>query len=176
LVTFGVCLFLFGFCFVLRRREGGDFLLAPSWERRVTALSYALPLIPAVGFIYLAVRRTVSPKRALPLLAVLLLSVAGAAAIEFMNPSFFLGPHLKASSTGPDGREAGIWFTDFLGCDWDLFVSEPHEMLSHRVDRYGAECSGIGTPSVRWLPDGGAALEVDGGTPAKPFNLFPAWN
>jgi hypothetical protein len=172
----GLCLFIFGFCFALRQKERGDVLLAPSWERRVNALGFALPVIPACGFLYLAARRTVSAKRALPLLGVLLLSAAGAAAVQVLNPAFLFGPHLRASARNPDGREAGIWFNSFLGCDWELFLSGPHEMLSHQVDRYAAECSATGTPSVRWLEDGGAALDVDGGVPAKPFTLFPAWN
>ncbi len=176
LLCFALCLLIFGCCFALRAREGGEVLLAPSWERRVDTLGYALPVIPAFGFIYLALRRTVSAKRVLPLVGVLLLSTAGGAAIELFSPTFPFGPDLRASAISPDGREAGIWFTNFLGCDWELYLSEPHQMLSRRVDRFSAECSAAGTPSVRWLEDGGAALEVDGGVPAKPFTLIPAWN
>jgi hypothetical protein len=176
LVCLGLCLFIFGFCFVLRQREGVELLLTASWERRVTALSYALPLIPAVGFIYLALRRTVSAKRALPLVAVLLLATAGAVYIHLSEPNWLFGPRLAASATSPEGREASIWAGNFLGCEWELYLAEPHEMLSRRVDRYAVECAGMGIPAVRWLPDGGAALDVDGGVPAKPFTLFPAWN
>jgi len=168
-----LALFLFGFS--LRHQTTLEVLLAPSWERRVLAATYAMPVIPAFGFIFIALRRSATLKRALPLVGVLLLSLAGGAGVTVSGENWLFGPHLKATAKSADGREAGIWFDSFLGCDWELFVAPPHQPLAHRVDRRPVECNATGTPAVTWLPDGGAALDIDGGTEATPFSLG-GWN
>jgi len=168
-----LALFLFGLS--LRHQESVETLLAPSWERRVTAATYAMPVIPALGFIFIALRRTATLRRALALGAVLLLSIAGAVGVTVSGKNWLFGPNLKATSKSADGREAGIWFDHFLGCDWNLYLAEPHAVLSRRVDHRGVECNSTGSPGVEWLPDGGAVLSIDGGTPSKPWSLG-AWN
>jgi hypothetical protein len=169
-----LALFLFGFS--LRHQTSLELLLAPSWERRVLVATYAMPVIPAFGFIFIALRKSATLKRALPLVGVLLLSVAGGAGVTVAGANWLFGPNLKATAKNADGREAGIWFDHFLGCDWELFVAPPHQALAPRVDRRPVECNATGTPSVVWLPDGGAELALDGGTEPAPWNFGFGWN
>ena len=170
-----VGLFLFGLS--LRLKETADLLLAPSWQTRVAAAALALPVLPAAGLVYLALTRSVKLKRVLPMVALVLLGAAGAAALlVFLQHNWLFGPELRYAARSSEGREAGVWYGGFLGCDWELYASEPGEQLSRQVDRKGVECSDPGQPGVRWLSDGGAELAIDGGTPSKPWSLFPAWN
>lgn len=153
--------------------ENAPVHLTPLALRQIHAVSIALPTLPGLMMLWLAISRRVEWKAVTSLIATLVLGLAGAVVLIKPEYQLFHTEEVMLSVRSSDGSyEAHVFHVhELLSCRYALFLSEPGALFA-RATRETVEvsCTMPGGPSVRWLEDGGATIALDGGQPPEPLS------
>ncbi|MEW5741144.1 MAG: hypothetical protein AB1938_19635 [Myxococcota bacterium] len=142
--------------------------LTPRAEHLTNAGLLALPLIPAVALVWMAVRRRLRKGLTLAAVGLILLGALGAGGFLYGTLKLFEPTH-RLTVPSPDGeRLAHLYVGGLLGCDAVVYVAAPWAMLGQEVERLRIDCNG--EVRLEWQPDGGVALHAP---PAAPLDFFP---
>ena len=169
-------MFLLAFTWLLHVQAAEALHLTPLALRRIRAMAIAMPMLPGLGLLGLAIARRIEWRGVVSLVATLGLSLVGAGFLAIGGHfELFDSEELELSVESADGlRQAHVFRKDgLLSCHRVVYVSERGATYA-LVAEVGAsmDCSKPGAPGVAWLSDGGAALTVDGGALAEPLHLF----
>jgi hypothetical protein len=148
------------FLFSLARNlaaSGPELRLAPWASRQIFASAMALPLLPAIALIVLAVRWGWQRLAGWSLIGVLLLGLLGGGALlTTTSPDFIFAPKYVATQSSPDGkRVAHLFEARFFGCTLEAHVGAPGDAI---VPLGARGSCGDPVPALTWLEDGGVAF------------------